>query len=283
MSSQQSLDALANERASHANTRRLFLGLTIVSVVAMALLWAKPKQIDLHINPDLRAGDQVTVSNGTAPVPNPNVYSFAYYVWQQVNRWQTDGGADYGTQIYNFQSYLTPRCQAQLQGDMEARSRSGELRMRTRQITEIPGLGFQDNRVLSEGPAAWNVLLDMQVMETFRGQAVKDTFVRYPVRVVRFDVDRERNPFRLALDCFGSNKPARIDVKDSAVSGSTAASVAPALLPGLSDQPASALGSQNRVAPAAMPPAAVVAPVSPSTSPPAAPVTPPAAGALLKP
>ncbi|MDZ4175211.1 MAG: TIGR03746 family integrating conjugative element protein [Hydrogenophaga sp.] len=250
MSTQSSLDALANERASHANTRRLFLGLTIVAVVGMALLWAKPKQIDLHINPDLRAGDQVTVANGTAPVPNPNVYSFAYYVWQQINRWQDDGGTDYGTQIYNFQSYLTPRCQAQLQGDMEARSRSGELRLRTRQITEIPGLGFQDNRVLGEGPAAWNVLLDMQVMETFRGQAVKDTYVRYPIRVVRFDVDRERNPFRLAVDCFGSNKPARIDVKDSAVNGATAAGVAPAALPGLSDQPASALVPQRSEAPA---------------------------------
>ncbi|PKO78264.1 MAG: TIGR03746 family integrating conjugative element protein [Betaproteobacteria bacterium HGW-Betaproteobacteria-15] len=263
MSTNQSLDALANERASHANTRRLFLGLTIVSVVGMALLWAKPKEIDLHINPDLRAGDRVTVANGTAPVPNPNVYSFAYYVWQQINRWQADGGTDYGTQIYNFQSYLTPRCQAQLQGDMDARSRSGELRMRTRQITEIPGLGFQDNRVLSEGPAAWTVLLDMQVMETFRGQAVKDTYVRYPIRVVRFDVDRERNPFRLAVDCFGSNTPARIDVKDSAVSGATAAGMAPAVLPGLSDQPALAIDPQrNPSASTASPAAPPAAPMS---------------------
>jgi integrating conjugative element protein (TIGR03746 family) len=253
MSSKDSLDALSNERASHAHTRRLFLGLTIVSVVAMALLWAKPKQIDLHINPDLRAGDTVSVANGTAPIPNPNVYSFAYYVWQQVNRWQTDGGTDYGTQIYNFQSYLTPRCQAQLKGDLEARNRSGELRMRTRQITEIPGLGFQDARVIGEGPAAWNVLLDMQVIETFRSQPVKDTFVRYPIRVVRFDVDRQRNPFRLALDCFGDNKPARIDVKDSAVTGATAAGVAPASLPGLSAQPASALLQQPAAAPLANP------------------------------
>ena len=264
MSTNQSLDALANERASHANTRRLFLGLTIVSVVGMALLWAKPKEIDLHINPDLRAGDRVTVANGTAPVPNPNVYSFAYYVWQQINRWQADGGIDYGTQIYNFQSYLTPRCQAQLQGDMDARSRSGELRMRTRQITEIPGLGFQDNRVLSEGPAAWNVLLDMQVMETFRGQPVKDTYVRYPIRVVRFDVDRERNPFRLAVDCFGSNTPARIDVKDSAVSGATAAGVAPAVLPGLSDQPAVAIDPQRST------PASTATPAAPTSAPKAA-------------
>ena len=48
--------------------------------------------------------------------------------------------------------------------------------------------------MLSEGPDAWTVLLDMQVTETFGGQGVKDVFIRYPLRVVRFDVDRERNP-----------------------------------------------------------------------------------------
>ena len=72
-------------------------------------------------------------------MPKPNVYGFAYYIWQQINRWQTDGVKDYGQQIFNMQYYLTPRCQAQLQADMETRQGKGELRKRTRQITEIPG------------------------------------------------------------------------------------------------------------------------------------------------
>jgi integrating conjugative element protein (TIGR03746 family) len=227
------LDALAAERAHNARLFRALVVIALVAIVGMALLWARPRQIDLHISPDLRAGDQVSVSHGVAPVPNPNVYSFAYYVWQQVNRWQNDGGKDYGKQIYDFQSYLTPRCQAQLQGDIDNRNRAGELNQRTRQISEIPGLGFQDNRVIGEGPSAWTVLLDMQVTETFRGQAVKDAFIRYPVRVVRYDVDRERNPFRLAVDCFGSNTPARIDIKDSAVGA--AQGVTPAALPSVNN------------------------------------------------
>ena len=56
--------------------------------------------------------------------------------------------------------------------------------------------------------------MDMQVMETFGGQSIKDVFIRYPLRVVRFDVDRERNPWKLALDCFGSNRPARLNLAD---------------------------------------------------------------------
>jgi integrating conjugative element protein (TIGR03746 family) len=263
------LDALA---ASRAHNKQLFSALLVtalVGAVGMTLLWARPRQIDLHINPDLRAGDQVSVANGVAPVPNPNVYSFAYYVWQQVNRWQADGTKDYGQQIFNFQSYLTPRCQAQLQGDINNRNRTGELQQRTRQISEIPGLGFQDNRVIGEGPSAWTVLLDMQVTETFRGQAVKDTFVRYPVRVVRYDVDRERNPFRLAVDCFGSASPARIDITDSAIS--SAQGVAPTALPSISNQAPIVVTPGAATAPPA--PAATtaqaVAPVAQGAAPPA--------------
>ena len=52
------LDALAAERAHNARLFRALMVIGLVSVVGMALLWAKPRQIDLHINPDLRAGDQ---------------------------------------------------------------------------------------------------------------------------------------------------------------------------------------------------------------------------------
>jgi integrating conjugative element protein (TIGR03746 family) len=221
MSSQQSLDALASERQHAATNRRNFLILAIVSVMGMYFAWARPKQLDLHLNPDLKAGDTVEFKYGVANVPSPNVYSFAFYVWQQLNRWQADGSKDYGTQIYNFQPYVTPSCLAQLQGDLENRSHAGELRMRTRQIAEIPGYGYQDARVIPESNSAWTVLLDMQVTEAQRGQPIKDTFVRYPIRVVRYDVDRQRNPFRLAVDCFGANRPARIDLTDGEIKALT--------------------------------------------------------------
>lgn len=236
MGSQNYLDALAREREISSSQRKLIYVIAAVSVVGMYLTWSNPKQIDLHINPDVKAGDTVQVRHGVAPIPQPNLYSFAYYVWQQLNRWQADGSKDYGRQIYDFQSYLTPRCQAQLQADLETRSRAGELAQRTRQITEIPGFGFQDKRVIPDG-SAWTVLLDMQVMETFRGQGVKDTFVRYPVRVVRYDVDRQRNPFQLAIDCFGDNRPSRIDPRDVELRSKPANgnSIAPATLPRVID------------------------------------------------
>ena len=82
----------------------------------------------------------------------------------------------------------------------------------------------------------------MQLMETFRGQPVKDAFIRYPIRVVRYDVDRERNPWRLAIDCYGSHRPARLDMSDvqAASAGKADAqlpsSVTPAALPRVTNE-----------------------------------------------
>lgn len=238
MSSFSSLDALASERRFNRQLFRVTLLVAAVGVVGIYFAWTTPKSLDLHISPSLQAGDTVSVSHGVAPIAAPNLYAFAYYVWQQINRWQVDGAKDYGKQIYDFQSYLTPRCVAQLRGDLEARSGASELHMRTRYITEIPGFGFQEARVVPDG-GAWTVLLDMQVSENFRGQPVKDAHIRYPIRVVRFDVDRQRNPFQLAVDCFGKNRPERLDIASPSATSLNATTLEPAALPSVSTAPVS--------------------------------------------
>lgn len=227
MSSKQQLDALAAERSHNATLRKMIVLVALVGGVGMYFAHALPKSIDLHVATDMKAGDTVRFQDGQAVVPDVNVYGFAYYIWQQINRWQADGATDYGAQIFRFQAYVTPSCRAQLEADLDSRYQAGELRARTRQMTEIPGLGYAANRVLPDGQAAWTVLLDMQLMEAFRGQPVKDAFIRYPIRVVRYDVDRERNPWRLAIDCYGSHRPERLDVRDvqDASSGKTEASL----------------------------------------------------------
>ena len=66
---------------------------------------------------------------------------------------------------------------------------------------EIPGRGYATDRVYDEGAGSWIVSLDLQIEETVLGQPVKTRLAAYPVRVVRYDVDRELNPWGLALDC----------------------------------------------------------------------------------
>ena len=154
MSSKQHLDALAAERAHSATLRKIILLVAAVGGLGMYFAHALPKRLDLLVAPDMKAGDTVRFADGQAPVPDVNVYGFAYYIWQQINRWQTDGSKDYGQQIFRFQSYITPSCRDQLQADMQNRHQAGELRNRTRQMTEIPGLSYAANRVIADGSAA---------------------------------------------------------------------------------------------------------------------------------
>lgn len=207
-------NALASSHAHNKQLLIVILSVVIFAIVAVYFAWRQPKSIDIHIATDLRSGDTISVIDGVAPINKTNVYSFGYYIWQQINRWQTDGEKEYGKQIFAMQYFLTPACQAQLKADLSKRHMRGELRRRTRHVTEIPGFPYSENRVVSDGQGSWTVLLDMQVMETFGGSAVKDVFIRYPLRIVRFDVDRERNPWLLALDCFGGNAPARLNPAD---------------------------------------------------------------------
>lgn len=206
------LNALAATRRHNVHLRWVIAAVVALGAFGTYQAGRVPKNLSVHLVPNVTASSTVQVRDGESVIPAANVYSFAYYIWQQLNRWQTDGATDYGAQIYRVQNYVTPRCIAQLTGDLQARQRAGELNQRTRQMSEIPGLGFQPNRVIANPSGAdWTVFLDMQIQETFRGQGVKDVFIRYPLRVVRFDVDRERNPWQLAVDCYGNERPARLD------------------------------------------------------------------------
>ena len=102
--SQKYLDALASERQHNAVLRKVMLLVAGLGAIGMFLTYSLPKHLELHVAPDMKAGDTVSFKGGQAPVPTVNVYGFAFYIWQQINRWQADGAVDYGKQIYDFQA-----------------------------------------------------------------------------------------------------------------------------------------------------------------------------------
>jgi len=57
---------------------------------------------------------------------------------------------------------------------------------------------------------AWIVWLDVNIAEHVLGAQVKDVTLSYPIRVVRYDVDRNKNPWQLALDGSGKYSPRKI-------------------------------------------------------------------------
>ena len=143
-------------------------------------------------------------------VPAANVYAFAFYIFQQLNRWPEDGAKDYGKAIFRISPYVTPRYRAELLADLELKGRQGELTYRVRGVHEIAGHGYEERRVDVLAPGVWVVWLDLDLFESVKGMTVKKTAIRYPLRVVSLNVDPEANPWGLALDGFASAGPQRL-------------------------------------------------------------------------
>ena len=192
--------------ASHDHIRTLRFVVVCLLVAVIALWWRNGSLQEtrrLYIPPDLTQGMVTDFDN----VPAPLVYTFAYYIFQQLNRWPHDGEKDYPQQIFKLQGFLTPGCRAALEADMNTKQGLGELRQRVRTLQEILGQSYSRERVEIETSTAWKTWLDVNVVESIGGHPVKDVLLRYPLRVVRFDVDKEVNPWGLALACDQSMRP----------------------------------------------------------------------------
>lgn len=170
-----------------------------------------PDDLIIHNPPDLRSGSV----RAWWEVDPSNVYTFSFYIWQQLNRWETNGDIEYKAHIRNLQSYFTQSCRIFLEGDYLERKTRGELAGRTRYVQEIPGRGFRPGSIREGGSVdvfsrdTWQSNLDLAIVEEYGGLAVRDIYVRYPLRVIRADIDPEKNPWGLQIDCF-EGKPEKI-------------------------------------------------------------------------
>jgi len=201
-----------------AHVRSLWAVIAIEALVIAGLWfgWSQaPARLTVHVPPDLRSGAVLAVD----AVPPPNVYAFAFYIYQQLNRWPEDGASDYGRAIFRVSPYLTPRYRADLIAELEQKGRQGELAYRVRGMQEIPGHGYEERRVDVLSAHAWIVWLDVDLLESVKGMTVKRTAIRYPLRVVRYAVDLESNPWGLALDGFGAEGPRRLNAAELGASG----------------------------------------------------------------
>lgn len=201
-----------------AHVRSLWVVIAI-QVMVIAALWfgwtQAPERLTVHIPPDLRSGAALAPEE----VPPANVYAFAFYIYQQLNRWPDDGATDYGRAIFRVAPYLTPRYRADLLAELDQKGRQGELAYRVRGMQEIAGHGYEERRVDVLNGDTWIVWLDLDLLESVKGMTVKRTAIRYPLRVVRYAVDLDANPWGLALDGFGSEGPRRLTDTELAGAG----------------------------------------------------------------
>lgn len=187
------------DRDQHILSLRIVCGVLVFFLLIACVGWMQaPNKLTIHNPPDLRTGS----IRPWWEVPASSVYSFAFYIFQQLNAWPKNGEVDYPAKIRALSAYLTPGCQDFLNVEAKKRSNAGELTDRVRVVYEIPGRGYQSKSVNVISRDNWLVRLDLVADEYFHAEPVKRALVRYPLKVVRWEGDAERNPFGLALDCY---------------------------------------------------------------------------------
>jgi len=82
--------AIDNVR-SHLRSLWVVIAIQFVIILGLWFGWSQaPKHLTVHVPPDLRSGATLSVGE----VPEANVYAFAFYIFQQLNRWSEDGAKD---------------------------------------------------------------------------------------------------------------------------------------------------------------------------------------------
>lgn len=190
---------------------RIICFLALALMVAVWGLIRAPHTIDVYQAPDPRYG-KISEQN---EVPPTSIYGFAEYIFSILHTWTEDGEIDYKNNGSKLNAYLTPSYFREIFKDAETRSANNELKGRTRIVTVADGAAYSDSLVRIKGPDAWVVYLDMRVEERVDNNIVKDTYVRYPLRVVRKKMSRQKNPWQLALDGYEST-PIRLQSSQAA-------------------------------------------------------------------
>ncbi len=158
------------DRDQHIQTLRIACAVLAFFLLFTCAGWMlAPSKLTVHNPPDLRTGS-------TRPwweVPPPTVYSFAFYIFQQLNAWPKNGEVDYSAKINALSPYLTPSCQDFLKADAKKRGDAGELTDRVRVVYEVPGRGYQSQSVTVQDRDHWIARLDVVADEYFHAEPVK--------------------------------------------------------------------------------------------------------------
>lgn len=180
---------------------RIIAGLiVVVSIMAIAVVVSRQS-----IRVDLIPGLSSPTSTTAGTMPKINVYAFAERLTQNLNYWEINGAKDYQAQQDSYQSYITPRARQWLKRDLDNKLDLGEIRGRTRELDPIPGVLFENKRVIGKD-GSWIVWLDFKLTETLKGVDVKNDYYRFGVKVVASKAN-SANQWGLRFDGYTQGSP----------------------------------------------------------------------------
>lgn len=187
---------------------KLIRFLTILSIALIGLVghshWllaTLPKEFECHFPPDLSKGGKVKVNE----TPRHEVYAFALQIYQQLYRCEENCAVEFEKNIRRYGYFVTDTYRPKLL--TKAKELQGHNSRRVRSISEFGH--YSESKVVPLGNGVWVVYLDVVEKEHIGGKKVRDAVMRYPLLISKFDVDREKNPWRIAIDGF-KEQPKRL-------------------------------------------------------------------------
>lgn len=153
------------------------------------------KDITVHYPPNMTLA--TTMKAGT--VPEETVYAFVPLMLQQLNLWENSGDKDYEDNRFRLRQFLTEGYQRQIRDEIEAGLKRGTLSGVKRRMQILPSSFYNDEAVQPIGNH-WLVWIDVELTDSVNNVPVNASVRRLGVRVVRYDINRDANPWQLAID-----------------------------------------------------------------------------------
>lgn len=186
-------DANLNENIKQNYLLIIVFSLLLVIVIMAFAIIKSNETHRLSIPPRLEFGAIVD----TSTIEPFEIYSFAGYIFQQLNFWQ-DGESDYVTNITNLSAFLTNAYKKYLLRDYKNLKQQGKLKGRSRTLQPIKM--FKAIDVQKVNNYKWLVVIDFLLQEHIANNLLKSVPIRYYLNVIVQDVDPETNPWGFRLD-----------------------------------------------------------------------------------
>ena len=192
---------MINSKAKKESDRKdkVIRSLTIFCIFILGLLGHShfllatvPTTFELHLPPDLTRGGVVKVNEHQ----KHEVYALALDLYQKLYRCEKNCAQEFPENIRKYGYFLTDEYRPKLL--KQAKNLHAYNSKKRRSISEF-GV-FKEEKVISLGGNRWVVFLDVNEKEFIGQKLTRDAVLRYPVLISTFDVDRDKNPWRLALD-----------------------------------------------------------------------------------
>lgn len=164
-----------------------------------------PTLLNVYVPPDLTR-PQFVQPNEVSP---SYVHAFAKLMMEALNYCPEDCGSDYAKNLSRYRDYLTPACYQDLL--MHRQKNASIYEFRSRKLLPAGDDIFDSTKVNRLDHDVWEVRVEYLLEEHVKGVETRNRRYHYPLRIVRYAVPLDRNPYQLAFDCYLPPGPRPVD------------------------------------------------------------------------